>query len=251
MTAWLCDRSSSIYVSLVLKMDAETGAVRPRDTNINYFIAVHARKPGTSIFWDDLLKLLEDARAPVVIFNACRASCSCRRKDTSQALVPVSRHVHRRPALRDARPQIAERGESLMRRRLPLSWPNPAPITSAYSKMSKELCTRRAVAPSNPWESNGLLRRSVSPASNRYWASHKFPVTSERLSEAAEVGQNQGRNTYSVLEAFAVRYDCEIGSAAHRHPARQVLEPTRSTRFSSRSGPILASHAISGAPPSI
>jgi uncharacterized caspase-like protein len=69
-----------------------------KDTNINYLIPVDANRPGTSIFWDErvkldvVLRLLDGARsaAKFIVFDACRNQLQLPTKDTSKGLVPIA-----------------------------------------------------------------------------------------------------------------------------------------------------------------
>jgi uncharacterized caspase-like protein len=69
-----------------------------KDTNINYLIPVDAKEPGTTVFWDDSLKLDDVLRlldgaysaAKFIVFDACRNELQLQTKETTKGLVPVA-----------------------------------------------------------------------------------------------------------------------------------------------------------------
>ena len=130
---------------------------------------------------DDILKLLDGARAAAkfVIFDACRNELQLPTKDTSKGLVPVSEQQGMFIAYASAPGRTAsDRGERSgpYAAALAAELAKPlATIISVCSKMSKKLCTQRAVAPNNPGKATDCSGGSTSPASNRNWANHKFP----------------------------------------------------------------------------
>ena len=69
-----------------------------RDTNNTYLIPVDTKEPGTTVFWDDSVKLDEVLRIlggatsaiKFVVFDASRSELQLPIKDTTKGLVPVA-----------------------------------------------------------------------------------------------------------------------------------------------------------------
>ena len=141
-----------------------------KDTNTNYLIPVDAKDPGSTLFWDeslrldDVLKLLDGARGAVkfVVFDACRNELQLPSRDTSKGLVPVAEQQGFFVAYASAPGRTAtDRGEG--------SGPYAAALAKELGRQGldhlnlfqnvKETVIASTGGTQHPWESNGLTRR--------------------------------------------------------------------------------------------
>jgi peptidoglycan hydrolase-like protein with peptidoglycan-binding domain len=141
-----------------------------KDTAINYLIPVDAKDPGSTLFWDeslkldDIMRLLDGARAAAkfVIFDACRNELQLPTRDTSKGLLPVSEQLGFFVAYSSAPGRTAsDRGET--------SGPYAAALAAEFHKRGldhlnlfqnvKEAVIAATGGTQHPWESNGLTRR--------------------------------------------------------------------------------------------
>lgn len=141
-----------------------------KDTNINYLIPVDAKEPGTTMFWDDSLKLddvlrlLEGARsaAKFIVFDACRNELQLPTKDTTKGLVPVAQQQGMFIAYASAPGRTAsDRGEKSgpYAEALATQLASPGLDHLNLFQNVKEAVLAATGGAQQPWESNGLGRR--------------------------------------------------------------------------------------------
>jgi Caspase domain len=186
-----------------------------KETNINYLIPVDAKEPGTTMFWDDSLKLddvlrlLDGARsaAKFIVFDACRNELQLPTKDTTKGLVPVAEQQGMFIAYASAPGRTAsDIGEK--------SGPYAAALAAELAHPGldhlnlfqnvKEAVLAATGGAQQPWESNGLGRRI-------YLTGQPKPVTSapQSSSSTAELEwQQYGKDKKDVrlLEAFKEKH---------------------------------------------
>jgi uncharacterized caspase-like protein len=202
---------------------AETGSIgliyysghgaAEKDTNTNYLIPVDAKGPGTTVFWDQSLKLdhilslLEGARsaAKFVVFDACRNELQLPTKDTSKGLVPITEQQGIFIAYATSPGRTAlDRGDK--------SGPYAAAFAAELLRPGldhlnlfqnvKETVLASTAGVQQPWESNGLSRRVYLTEQPKL-----DPALVPRVSEAIEVwDRTKDTKETAVLEAFAARY---------------------------------------------
>ena len=141
-----------------------------KDTNINYIIPVDAKNPGSTLFWDeslkidDVIRLLEGARSAVkfIVFDACRNELQMPIRGASKGLLPVAEQRGFFVAYSAAPGQTALDGSGS-------SSPYAAALTKELVRPGldhlnlfqnvKEDVISITSGSQHPWESNGLTRR--------------------------------------------------------------------------------------------
>jgi formylglycine-generating enzyme required for sulfatase activity len=185
-----------------------------KDTNINYLIPVDAQRPGTSIFWDesvkldDVLRLLDGASsaAKFVVFDACRTELQLPTKDTSKGLLPVAEQQGMFIAYASAPGHTAsDFGDKAgpYAEALANELAKPGLDHLALFQNVKEAVYAGSGGAQQPWESNGLVRRVylTGPATGS-------PAKSDALATEAERAWVASRESSdpTVLEAFISRF---------------------------------------------
>ncbi len=193
-----------------------------KDTNINYLIPVDAKEPGSTIFWDeslkldDILKLLDGARgaAKFIVFDACRNELQLPTKDTSKGLMPVAEQQGMFIAYASAPGKTAsDRGER--------SGPYAAALAAELAKSGldhlnlfqnvKETVLASTGGVQQPWESNGLGRRVYLTGPPQQVSAPAAPPAAPPpqppMSEAAQAwAVAKDATNIAVLEAFVRRF---------------------------------------------
>jgi formylglycine-generating enzyme required for sulfatase activity len=199
-----------------------------KDTNINYLIPVDAKRPGTSIFWDesvkldDVLRLLDGASsaAKFIVFDACRTELRLPTKDTSKGLLPVAEQQgmfiayasapgHTASDIGDyAGPYAAALATELGRPGLD--------HLNLFQNVKEAVLTSTGGA-QQPWESNGLGRR--------VYLTGRPPqaAAQDQLSDAAREWSHVDKTSIAELETFLLRH----GSSAEADYARARLAPLK------------------------
>ncbi|MFZ4806323.1 MAG: caspase family protein [Hyphomicrobiaceae bacterium] len=228
-----------------------------KDTNINYLIPVDAKEPGSTIFWDeslkldDILKLLDGARgaAKFIVFDACRNELQLPTKDTSKGLMPVAEQQGMFIAYASAPGKTAsDRGAR--------SGPYAAALAAELAKSGldhlnlfqnvKETVLASTGGVQQPWESNGLGRRVyLTGPPQAAPAAAPPPPTQPPMSEAAQAWvATKDTTSIAVLEAFERQYStsafagmarARIGELQRQQTAI-VADPSRKTNPRAEAG---------------
>src|SRR5262245_50521394 len=199
-----------------------------KDTNINYLIPVDAKEPGTTVFWDesvkldDVLRLLDGARsaAKFIVFDACRNELQLPTKDTTKGLVPVAEQQGMFIAYASAPGHTAsDQGDK--------SGPYAAALAAELGRPGldhlnlfqnvKEAVLTATGGAQQPWESNGLGRRVY--LTGRLLQS----VAQDQLSGASREWSRVDKTSIAELETFLSRH----GSSAEADYARARLTPLK------------------------
>ncbi|MFZ4807384.1 MAG: SUMF1/EgtB/PvdO family nonheme iron enzyme [Hyphomicrobiaceae bacterium] len=214
-----------------------------KDTNINYLIPVDAKEPGSTIFWDeslkldDILKLLDGARgaAKFIVFDACRNELQLPTKDTSKGLMPVAEQQGMFIAYASAPGKTAsDRGAR--------SGPYAAALAAELAKSGldhlnlfqnvKETVLASTGGAQQPWESNGLGRRVYLTGRPQQVSAPAPPPAAPPpqppMSEAAQAWTVAKDTTnIGVLEAFVRRF----GDSFYGDLARARIDELRKSQL--------------------